>query len=78
MNINQIPKDNKSMSLNQNTNKYYISCNSKITKETSTTEGWINILKSLKIETEYDKSKVLLALLEKRSEIVVKILLVKN
>lgn len=73
MNINQIPKDNKSMSLNQNTNKYYISCNSKITKETPTTEGWINILKSLKMETEYDKSKVLLGLLEKRSEIVVKI-----
>ena len=73
MNISLLKKDNISLSRNTNSNKYYISCEEKITKKTPTTSGWIKIIESLKITHDYDKSRVLLALLDKHTHIIVKL-----
>ena len=65
---------NKLSSRNE-TNKYYLSdCGDKITTQKPTTEGWIKILNTLKMPLqEYDKSRILLGVLENHHEIVVKI-----
>ena len=58
------------LSSRNETNKYYLSdCGDK-----PTTEGWIKILNTLKMPLqEYDKSRILLGVLENHHEIVVKI-----
>ena len=73
MNILELPKHKGSFSRNPNSSKYYISCSDKITKKTPTTEGWIKILKSLKLTHDYDKSRILLSLLNSHKKIIVKI-----
>jgi serine/threonine protein kinase len=62
-------------SRNETNNKYYLSdCSDRITTQTPTTEGWIKILNTLKMPLqEYDKSRILLGVLENHHEIVVKI-----
>jgi hypothetical protein len=55
--------------------KYYIeNCKNKITDKNKNTNGWINILDYLKIPRgDLDKSRILLALLDKHKKIVLKI-----
>jgi hypothetical protein len=63
------------LSSRNETNKYYLSnCGDKITASRPTTAGWIKILDTLKMPLqEYDKSRILLGILENHGEIVVKI-----
>lgn len=63
------------LSSRNETNKYYLSdCGDKITTQKPTTEGWIKILNTLKMPLqEYDKSRILLGVLENHHEIVVKV-----
>lgn len=49
------------------------SCQNKITAENPTSKGWIDVVKKLKIETNTDKSLVLLSLLNQHEKVTVKI-----
>lgn len=62
-----------SNSNNANSGKYLISCQEKITPENPTTKEWLEILKQLKPTNFKDKNKVLLGILEKRKNVVIKI-----
>jgi serine/threonine protein kinase len=68
-------KTDLSLTRNPDKHKFFLSsCQTRITNRTSTTEGWLTILKLLKIDSsEYDKSRVLLGALQDYGEIVVKI-----
>lgn len=72
-NIKHMGKTN--VSLNKNTSqKYFVdTCKNRITATEPNSKGWIDVLKKLKMETDTDKSRVLLALLEKNEKITVKI-----
>lgn len=70
MDIKKLNKEIGSSTRNPNSSKYYISCQEKITPNT---EGWIKIIKSLKIVDDNDKSTVLLSVLDKHTDIIVKI-----
>ena len=56
-------------------NKYFLShCAGKITSKTPTTEGWLKVIKSIKLNvTDYDKSRVLLGYLESYGSVIIKI-----
>ena len=56
-------------------NKYYLGyCNDKITNKHPTTDGWIQVMNTLKLPLqEYDKSRILLGILNEHKEIVVKV-----
>jgi hypothetical protein len=71
--IRRLPKT--SLSSQKENLKYYLSyCKDKINTNNPNTNGWINIIKTLKFPTEdFDKSRVLLARLEKHKDIVVKL-----
>lgn len=62
-----------SNSNNANSGKYLISCQEKITPENPTSKEWLEILKQLKPTNFKDKNKVLLGILEKRKNVVIKI-----
>lgn len=62
-----------SNSNNPNSGKYLISCQEKITIENPTTAEWLHILEELKPTNFKDKNRVLLGVLEKRSNVVIKI-----
>jgi hypothetical protein len=72
-NIRKLPKN--SFSSQKEIPKYYLSyCQDKINKKNANTNGWINIIKTLKFPLEdYDKSRILLAKLELHKDIVVKL-----
>lgn len=72
-NIKHMGKTN--VSLNKNTSqKYFVNtCKYRVSEAEPNTKGWIDILKKLKMETDTDKSRVLLALLDKHEKITVKI-----
>lgn len=72
-NIRILPKN--TFSLQKDTPKYYLSyCQDKITNTNPNTNGWINIIKTLKFPLQdFDKSRILLAKLEEHQDIVVKI-----
>lgn len=72
-NIRNLPKN--SFSLQKEIPKYYLSyCQDKINQQNPNTNGWLNIIKTLKLPLqEYDKSRILLAILEQHKNIVVKI-----
>jgi serine/threonine protein kinase len=58
---------------NPNSGKYYISCQNKISHSTPTTAEWLDILNQLKPTNFKDKNKVLLGILQKRRNVVIKI-----
>jgi serine/threonine protein kinase len=62
-----------SNSNNHNSGKYLITCQEKITSENPTTKDWLEILKQLKPTNFKDKNRVLLGVLEKRKNVVIKI-----
>ncbi len=62
-----------SNSNNHNSGKYLISCQEKIRPENPTTKEWLEIEKQLKPTNFKDKNKVLLGVLEKRKNVVIKI-----
>jgi serine/threonine protein kinase len=72
-NIRKLQK--QSFSSQKEVPKYYLSyCQEKINTQNPNTNGWINIVKTLKMPLEdYDKSRILLAKLEQHKDIVVKI-----
>jgi hypothetical protein len=72
-NIRKLQK--QSFSSQKEIPKYYLSyCQEKINTQNPNTNGWINIIKTLKMPLEdYDKSRILLAKLEHHKDIVVKI-----
>jgi serine/threonine protein kinase len=72
-NIRKLQK--QSFSSQKEVPKYYLSyCQDKINTQNPNTNGWINIVKTLKMPLEdYDKSRILLAKLEHHKDIVVKI-----
>jgi len=72
-NIHTLPKN--AFSLQKEIPKYYLSyCQDKINKQNPNTNGWLNIIKTLKLPLQdYDKSRILLAKLEEHKDIVVKI-----
>jgi serine/threonine protein kinase len=72
-NIRVLPKN--TFSLQKDVPKYYLSyCQDKITNTNPNTNGWINIIKTLKFPLQdFDKSRILLAKLEEHQDIVVKI-----
>lgn len=72
-NIRKLQK--QSFSSQKEVPKYYLSyCKEKINTQNPNTNGWINIIKTLKMPLEdYDKSRILLAKLEHHKDIVVKI-----
>jgi len=72
-NIRKLPKN--SFSLQKETPKYYLNyCQDKINNQNPTTNGWINVIKTLKMPLQdFDKSIILLAKLEKHKDIVVKL-----
>lgn len=72
-NIRNLPKN--SFSLQKEIPKYYLSyCQDKINKQNPNTNGWLHIIKTLKLPLQdYDKSRILLAKLEEHKDIVVKI-----
>lgn len=72
-NIRKLPK--YSFSSQKEIPKYYLSyCQDKINNQNANTNGWINIIKTLKFPLEdYDKSRILLAKLELHKDIVVKL-----
>lgn len=60
-------------SIETNSNSYYItSCQDKINKK-GTTKDWIQVLNTLQMTREFDKSRILRALLDKKTEVVVKL-----
>lgn len=71
MSVTYLQKSSNSNNLNSG--KYLISCQEKITKENPTTVEWLEILKQLKPTNFKDKNKVLLGVLEKRKNVVIKI-----
>jgi serine/threonine protein kinase len=72
--VRNLPKTH-GIVLNSTSNKYYISnCQNRITENTTTSEPWLKIIKSLRLPLhEYDKSRILLSNLEKYGEVVIKI-----
>lgn len=72
-NIRKLQK--QSFSSQKEIPKYYLSyCQDKINTQNPNTNGWINIVKTIKMPLEnYDKSRILLAKLEQHKDIVVKI-----
>lgn len=68
-------KTDKRISRSPNMTKYFISsCKEKITAQTPNTEGWLSILRLLKIDiTDYDKSRILLGHLKSYGDVVVKL-----
>ena len=56
-------------------NKYFLShCAGRITSKTPTTEGWLKVIESIKLNvTDYDKSRVLLGYLESYGSVIIKI-----
>lgn len=72
-NIRNLPKN--SFSLQKEIPKYYLSyCQDKINNQNPNTNGWLHIIKTLKLPLQdYDKSRILLGILEKNKDIVVKI-----
>jgi len=72
-NIRNLPKN--SFSLQKEIPKYYLSyCQDKINNQNPNTNGWLNIIQTLKLPLQdYDKSRILLAKLEEHRDIVVKI-----
>jgi serine/threonine protein kinase len=71
MSVSYLQKSSNSN--NANSGKYLISCQERITSENPTTEEWLEILKQLKPTNFKDKNKVLLGVLEKRKNVVIKI-----
>ena len=53
--------------------KFHLNCSKRITKETPTTESWLNILRELKPTNFKDDNRVLLGVLEKHKNVVIKI-----
>lgn len=71
--VKQLPKTDSSLTRLPNFHKYYISCSGRITHKTPitvTTDAWLNVLKSIKVDSDLDKSRVLM---EKYGEMVIKI-----
>ena len=73
--VRHFNKTDPSLVRHPDIHKYYLSsCQTKITKRTPTTEGWLSVLRLVKIHiTDYDKSRVLLGALQDHGEIVIKI-----
>jgi hypothetical protein len=72
--VRHLAKTDPSLTRNPSTHKFFLSsCQTKITKQTPTTEGWLNVLKYIKMPMDYDKSRVLLGTLKEHGDIVVKI-----
>lgn len=71
--VKQLPKSDSSLTRSPKFHKYYISCSGRITHKTSTTEAWLNVLKIIKVDSDLDKSRVLLGFMEKYGEMVIKI-----
>jgi hypothetical protein len=73
--VRHLAKIDPSLTRNPSTHKFFLSsCQTKITKQTPTAEGWLNVLKYIKMPIEdYDKSRVLLGTLKDHGDIVVKI-----
>jgi len=71
--LTHLPKTNTITS--NVSNKYFLShCAGKITSKTPTTEGWLKVIKSIKLNvTDYDKSRVLLGYLESYGSVIIKI-----
>ena len=71
--VKQLPKTDSSLTRSPKFHKYYISCSGRITHATPTTEAWLNVLKAMKVDSDLDKSRVLLGYMETYGEIVIKI-----
>ena len=71
--VKQLPKTDSSLTRSPKFHKYYISCSGHITHATPTTEAWLNVLKAMKVDSDLDKSRVLIGFMEKYGEIVIKI-----
>ena len=72
--IKRLSKINTSNTVNPTTRKYFLTnCKSKITESNPTSKGWIDIVKTLKIKEENDKSRVFQSILDEHEQIVVKI-----
>jgi hypothetical protein len=70
--VKQLPKTDSSLTRLPNFHKYYISCSGRITHKTPitvTTDAWLNVLKSIKVDSDLDKSRVLM---EKYGEMVIR------
>ena len=76
-NIKRFTKFNNSLTLNPTSRKYFLNyCKDRITDENPTTNGWtafLDVIKTLKIKNDDDKSRVFLSLLDKHENVVVKI-----
>ena len=73
--VKHLDKTEPSITRHPDIHKFYLSsCQTKITNRTPTTEGWLNVLKLIKLDiSDYDKSRILLGVLRNYGEIVVKI-----
>lgn len=71
--VKQLAKTDSSLTRSPKFHKYYISCSGRITHTTPTTEAWLNVLKNIKVDSDLDKSRVLLGFMKTYGEIVIKI-----
>jgi serine/threonine protein kinase len=71
MSVTYLQKSSNSNS--PNSGKYLVSCQNRITSENPTTAEWLDIIKQLKPTNFKDTNKILLGVLEKRKNVVIKI-----
>jgi len=73
--VRELGKTDPSLTRNPGMHKYYLSsCQTKITNRTPTTEGWLDVLRLVKLDIrDIDKSRILLGALKDRGDIVIKI-----
>lgn len=72
MNISYLQKSSSSNNSGMSA-KYYISYNKKLSNSNFITKGWLEVLEQLKATNFEDKNKVLLGILEKQNNVVLKI-----
>jgi len=73
--VTHMAKTHNSWMRSPNMSKYFVThCRGRITDKTPTTESWLHVLRFLQFPiSEYDKSRVLLGVLDQYGKVVVKI-----
>jgi serine/threonine protein kinase len=71
MSVSYLPK--ASGTSQPGSGKYYIDCSKRVSKEAPTTELWLEVIEKLKPTNFQDNNRVLLGVLERRKQVVIKI-----
>jgi hypothetical protein len=68
----QVRSSNRNRSHSENSNKYMITCQDRITIESPTTNEWLSIIGPLKKTNQRDLNRVLTGILERRKAVAIK------